>query len=274
MRPSVSAQARRSRANAGFTLVEALAALAIAGVLLAIIAEFAGRTLANWSRGHRTIAIVETVTRGLARMELDLSGIVPMSLPGGDGNTTYFAGDQAQIVFVSATGFAPGHRGVELLHFSVDRDGDDTVVVRTRGLVLNPPPRFSDPVQIFRGPMKVRFYFLGRDGKIVESWNGRPDIPQAVMVDIKSANGAPVFASAFTLPVRVNFSADCLGDSGTSTSTGGGTAPANSQAGNAPANGNPDAGGDQAGSAAPGHCRNSQVTGATSRGAVSSPSSQ
>jgi general secretion pathway protein J len=232
LRRSASEQVAPNRADAGFTLVEALAALAIAGVLLAVIAEFAGRTLSNWNRGQGTIATMEMITRGLARMETDLSAIVPMSPPGSDGTTTYFAGNASQMVFVSATGFATGNRGVELLHFSVDRDGDDTVVVRTRGLVLNPPPPFKDPVQIFRGRMKVRFYYRDSEGRIADAWNGRPDIPQAVLVDVKSANDTAVFASAFTVPIRVNFSADCLaGNGGAPPGTEGGGVRTSTEAG-------------------------------------------
>jgi hypothetical protein len=247
-------------------LVEALAALAIAGVLFAVVAEFAGRTLSNWNRGQGTIAAMEMITRGLARMETDLSAIVPMSPPGSDGTTTYFAGDASQMVFVSATGFATGNRGVELLHFAIERDGDDAVVVRTRGLVLNPPPPFRDPVQIFRGRMKVRFHYRDSEGRIVDAWSGRPDIPQAVLVDVRSENDTAVFASAFTVPIRVNFSADCLvGNSRAPASTEGGASRANNEAGR-------DAG--QAATLPPARCDKALASGNTPGAAAQPYSSQ
>src|SRR4051812_25747937 len=115
---------RRSNPRAGFTLIETLAALAIAAAVFAVVAEFAGRMLRNWNYGESTISAMEMVTRGLGRLGTDLTLALPMTPPGTDGSTVYFAGDAQRMLFVAATGFGLGDRGVELLNIAVAGEGD------------------------------------------------------------------------------------------------------------------------------------------------------
>ena len=141
---------RRSR-RAGFSLIEVLAALAIAGAVFAVIAEFSGRLLLNWNRSEATISIMEMITRGLGRMGSDLALALPMSPPGSDGTITYFSGDPTHLTFVAATGFGVGDRGLELLNFTMNDNQDDFYLVRTRAPVSNPPSEFKDAVLLLQG---------------------------------------------------------------------------------------------------------------------------
>jgi len=204
---------RRSR-SAGFTLIETLAALAIAGAIFAVIAEFAGRTLRNWHHGEATIAVMEMLTRGLGRLQLDLDSVVPMSPPGTDGSTVYFAGNASAMRFVAATGFGVGNRGVELLNISAKTDHDDLLLVRERGPILNPAAQLSDPVVLMRGRIQIRFAYRDAGGQVHDSWGNRSDLPSAVLVQVLGQDGAPVFPTAFVLPVPVSLGADCLVDAG------------------------------------------------------------
>lgn len=217
MKHSASARPRSRSANAGFTLIETLAALAIAGAIFAVIAEFAGRTLRNWNHGAATIAVMEMLTRGLGRMQIDLDSVLPMSPPGTDGSTVYFAGNASAMRFVAATGFGVGNRGVELLNISAKADNDDLMVMRERGPVLNPATQFSDPVVLMRGRIQVRFAYRDSSGQVTDTWGNRPDLPSAVLVRVLGKDGAPVFPSAFVLPVPVSLGADCLIEQGDAT---------------------------------------------------------
>lgn len=212
MTHSVSARPRRSSASAGFTLIETLAALAIAGAIFAVIAEFAGRTLRNWNHGEATIAVMEMLTRGLGRLQTELASAVPMSPPGTDGSTIYFVGNSSAMRFVSATGFGVGNRGVELLNISAKQDNDDVLLVRERGPILNPASQLSDAVVLMRGRVQIRFAYRDAGGQTYDQWSNRPNLPSAVLVQVLGQEGAPVFPTAFVLPVPVNFGADCLGD--------------------------------------------------------------
>jgi general secretion pathway protein J len=200
---------RRSNARAGFSLIETLAALAIAGAVFAVIAEFSGRLLLNWNRSETTISVMEMLTRGLGRMGTDLTLALPMSPPGTDGSTTYFTGDATHFSFVAATGFGVGDRGVELLNFAMLDNKDDFYLVRQRAPVSNPPGEFKDSVVLLHGRMQVRFFFRDRDGKLLDSWSKRPDLPTAVAVQVFGASGA-IFPQPLIFPVPVNYSIECL----------------------------------------------------------------
>src|SRR4051812_34863982 len=174
-RSSARLASRRGNGRAGFSLIETLAALAIAGAVFAVIAEFSGRLLLNWNRSETTISVMEMLTRGLGRMGTDLTLALPMSPPGTDGSTTYFTGDPTHLSFVAATGFGVGDRGVELLNFAMLDNKDDFYLVRQRAPVSNPPSEFKDSVVLLHGRMQVRFFFRDRDGKLLDSWSKRPD---------------------------------------------------------------------------------------------------
>jgi prepilin-type N-terminal cleavage/methylation domain-containing protein len=201
---------RRNSARSGFTLIETMVALAIAAAVFAVIAEFAGRTLHNWSRGGSTIAAMEMLTRGLGRLGTDLSKALPMSPPGTDGATVYFIGDATHLMFAAATGFGVGDRGLELININAVTDRDDFQLIRSRAPVANPPPQFRDPVVLLRGRMSVRFGYRDKDGNTVDSWTKKAELPSAVTVAVFGPNGAPVFPAAVVLPVPVNFSVDCF----------------------------------------------------------------
>ena len=241
MRHSVSAR-RRNNSSAGFTLIETLAALAIAGAVFAVIVEFTGRTLRNWHHGEATISVMEMLTRGLGRLQTDLATAVPMSVPGTDGSTVYFAGDPSSLRFVAATGFGAGNRGVELLNIAAAPDHDDVLLTRQRGPVLNPPAQMGDAVVLMRGRIQVRFAYRDASGQTLQSWTNKPNLPSAVLVQVLAQDGTPVFPSAFVLPIPVSLGADCLANG----SGGGGN--------DGSANGG---GGDQAQDAGPPpHCGN------------------
>jgi general secretion pathway protein J len=208
-RLSVELAARRCPGRAGFTLIEMLAALAIAGAIFAVIVEFSGRLLINWNRSEATISVMEMLTRGLGRLGSDLALALPMSPPGSDGSITYFSGDATHLTFVAATGFGVGDRGLELLNFAMTDNKDDFYLVRTRAPVSNPPSEFKDPVLLLHGRMQVRFAYRDANGQFVDSWNKRPDLPTAVAVQVIGAAG-PIFPRALMFPVPVNLSVDCL----------------------------------------------------------------
>lgn len=205
----IDLKSARSVSNAGFSLIETLAALAIAGAVFAVISEFSGRLLLNWNRSESTISVMEMLSRGLGRMGTDLTLALPMTPPGTDGSIAYFSGDATRLTFVAATGFGVGDRGLELLDFSMVDNKDDFYLVRQRAPVSNPPSQFKDPVMLLHGRMQVRFSFRDRDGRFVDTWSKRPDMPSAVGVQVIGASG-PIFPRPLIFPVPVNLSVDCL----------------------------------------------------------------
>lgn len=208
MKPAVSA--KRNNARAGFTLLETLAALAIAAAAFAVIVEFSMRTLRNWHRGDQAIAAMEMITRGIGRMQADLAVSLPISVPGGDGAAVLFKGDATSLVFAAATGFGTGNRGVELISIAMLQDQEDFAVVRNRGPVANPQPALRDPVVLMRGRMLVRFSYRDHNGKTAPTWIEQPELPAAVAVEIFGAQGNPILPVPALIMLPQNYSVECF----------------------------------------------------------------
>lgn len=209
MQPTGSAD-RRNNARAGFTLLETLVALAIAAAAFAVIVDFSMRTLRNWHRGDQAIAAMEMLTRSIGRLQTDLAVSLPIGAPGGDGSTVLFKGDANNLVFVAATGFGSGNRGVELISVSALADRDGVALVRSRGPLANPQPELRDPVVLMRGRMQVRFSYRDRNGKTTPTWVEQPELPAAVAIEIFGAEGNPVMPVAALLNLPQNYSVECF----------------------------------------------------------------
>jgi general secretion pathway protein J len=191
-----------------------LAAVTIAVAILAVVAQFTSQSLRNWNRGESTIAVMEMLTSGLGRLKTDLALAVPMRPPGTDSPSVVFSGDAAQLLFVAATGFGAGDRGLELISITVTKDQDDTVVVRQRGQVTTGPTPLRDPVVLLRGRIQVRFSYRDDEGTILQTWSNRQQLPKAVAVDVANSAGTLVFPVPVVLKLPINIAASCLDDSG------------------------------------------------------------
>jgi len=207
---TASAGRRSPNPRAGFTLLETLAALAIAVTAFAVIVDFSMRTLRNWHRGDQAIAAMEMLTRGIGRLQVDLAGALPMTPPGGDGAKVLFKGDVSNIVFAAATGFGSGNRGLELISISAVQDSGELSIVRSRGPIANPQPEMRDPVVLMRGRMQIKFSYRDRNGKTSPTWIEQSEMPAAVAVEVLSAEGQPVMPVAALIALPQNYSVECF----------------------------------------------------------------
>ncbi len=206
----IALAARRVDSRAGFTLFEALAALAISAAIIGVVSQLAGLALRNWNRNSGAIATMEMLATGLKRLDNDLSLALPIRPPGSEGPTVLFSGDSTGLTFIAATGFATGNRGLELIVVRSVQDGDDMVLVRQRGPVASLAASLTDPVVLMRGRMQFRFGYRDRNAQRFDTWTNRPGLPSAVEVDIRTANGVSVFPAPVVLTLPAQLAADCL----------------------------------------------------------------
>lgn len=214
MKHSASAGRPRADARAGFALIEMLAALTIAVAILALLAQFTSQSLRNWNRGESTIAVMEMLTSGLGRLKTDLALALPMRPPGTDSASVMFVGDAEKLVFVAATGFGAGDRGLELISITVTREQDGIAVVRQRGPVTTGPAPLADPVVLLRGRMQLQFSYRDDDGQILKTWSNRERLPKAVAVDIVNTAGVSVFPVPVVMKLPANLAAACIAGDG------------------------------------------------------------
>jgi general secretion pathway protein J len=208
---SRSSSARsRAEARAGFTLLEALLSLAIAAAILSGIAMVSAQALRNWNHGSGTIAAMEMLTSGLARLGADLSLALPVRPPGSENSKILFEGEEGKLMFVAATGFGAGNRGVELLTVEVVPDGEGIALVRKRGAIASLATLQTDPVVLLRGRATVRFAYRDDTGARTTVWSGKSKLPASVEVEILGASGTPIFPVAMVFPLPSRIAAECL----------------------------------------------------------------
>ena len=126
---------RAPRRIAGFTLVEALLAVALMGAILAAIATVTAQWLPNWNRGFARVQSTETLAAGLERIVADLAA-AEFVTAGAGIRQPVFDGTELSVTFLR-TAIGPNTRpGLELVRI-VEIGGDKGLTtVRTRARFL------------------------------------------------------------------------------------------------------------------------------------------
>src|SRR5471032_758800 len=92
-------QLRNNRTIAGFTLLEALVATALMGVILAALASITAQWLPNWNRGIARAQRSELVSIALNRLVADLEASEFIS-PNRDTKAPLFDGSELSVTLV------------------------------------------------------------------------------------------------------------------------------------------------------------------------------
>ena len=201
----------QSGPRAGFMLIEALAALTIAVVAFAVIAQFASSAFHNWSRGRAGAAVLDMITTGLAQLDRDLRQALPVPSKRAPGAGVLFRGEPELLQFASATGLRPGDLGVEVISVRALADRGGTALVRRRSpLSAGLEATGGDPVVLMQGRLTVRFAFRDAQGKSWPTWIDRPTLPSAVEIELLHADGTRLFGAPQILVLPSSYSADCL----------------------------------------------------------------
>ena len=206
----MSAMARLAKRGAarGFTLIEVLAALAIASVVIIATAGLLHTIALNFDRGTRGVSNAEHVLLAVERLAADFASarLVPQS----EGETSAmvaFVGEPTRVKFVAAGGVAAGPQGEELVSLTVEQTDDGAShLVRRRAAWLGPRARFEglalrDPVHLIDGNVDIAFAFgrVAADETVIwsETWDGQPLLPRLVRLTVRDrASGAELIPGA------------------------------------------------------------------------------
>ena len=195
--------ARLWRSSAGFTMFEALVALAVMGLVLGVLASVTGAWLPPWNRGLLQTQRNEQVTIALDRLAADLSAAEYVT-PNRDSTAALFRGDESSIVFVRPS-LGPNNRpGLEIVRIAEATDNTGRALVRTRApFVLLPtgdpavdPIPFRDPVVLLRAPLRITFAYAGPHGDWFGNWPSWAGLPATVRFDLHGAAGTILLSTA------------------------------------------------------------------------------
>ena len=199
----MSTRAERRKRIAGFTLVEALLATALMGVILAAIGTVTAQWLPNWNRGFARVQRVELLALGLERIVADIAA-AEFVTAGANVRQPVFDGTELSVTFLR-TALGPNTRpGLELVRIQEIGGEKGLMTVRARARFMpmgrdgiEAQARPSDPVVLVRAPYRITFSYAGADRVWRNVWRGeaaaakggaratarRHDRPHAVGVD-------------------------------------------------------------------------------------------
>lgn len=196
--------------QAGFSLIEVLAALVVTMLLVLALTPFTGQMLATWARGGEAAGFVEAVTRGVGMLRHDLSHAILSSGLADAPKGSVFRGDETSLSFLAATGLGPGRDGLEMISVSVDAGGNGRTLIRRSAPLdgaANEP--YAGPVALFSGPFSYRFRYYSRKGEASPAWTNVRELPARVELTVTGERG-PVFSAPLEFAVLASLSAACL----------------------------------------------------------------
>jgi prepilin-type N-terminal cleavage/methylation domain-containing protein len=240
---------RAQRAKQGFTLVEVLAAFAIASVIVMATAALLHNVAFSFDRGTNRVSGGERLVLASERLVADIGAARFVLQTPSAGGVVAFQGEPAKITFIGSAMIDPGGRrevgtlaALDVISVTIEAGDEDGTVAIVRRRAVWPGPRtriedvaLQDDVDLLNGRFDAAFAFAraGADGALAwsGSWSGERIMPRLVKLSVRDrASGIDLLGGAEFL-VRADAPPACAGAGPDCLSNPAGTrsqAPANS----------------------------------------------
>lgn len=206
----------------GFTLLEALIAVALMGVLLATLATLTGQWIPAWKAGFDRVQRADLLGLGLDRIVADV-GAAEFISPGGENARLLFDGTPSSVTFVRSAIGPNASVGLEIVRIAETDAERGRVLVRSRAPFVpvtitdadTGELEFTNPIILVRPPFYASFAFAGRDRVWQESWHDASQLPNAVRVTVRNARTDEILPVSTATVLNLNAPAECVRGTGT-----------------------------------------------------------
>ena len=210
----------RATRCAGFTLIETLAALALASIIVVAASALVHQGLFTFDHGAEAVDQEEELSLAMSSLRRDFAAVRYVrkkSLVGAtppSARTVEFIGQanadgQPDIIFVTGGGRATGVAGEEIVGLSVEEGDSVTKLIRRRAPWTGPMQQLAsatlhDPVVLLRGNIAVSFSYsqLAPNGTLVwrDRWANEAALPHSVRLTLADGNsGADLQTAEFLI---------------------------------------------------------------------------
>ena len=194
---------------AGFSLIEAMATLALTATIILALSSVAGQWLPNWRRGFVDLQRADLLGVGIERLVDDLSAAEYVTHSAG-APAPLFEGDASSVIFVRSAIGPDAYPHLEIVRLAEIKEDRGLAIARTRASFVPAAPgalaraiAFGDPVTLIRAPFQISFAYAGPDRVWLPSWKGRDQLPEAVRITVRDSIANRVLATSTVARVRV-----------------------------------------------------------------------
>jgi general secretion pathway protein J len=197
---------------AGFTLLEALVATALMGLILTALATITAQWLPNWNHGIVRVQRNDQVALGLERLAADLAAaeFIPTN---NQTRKPFFDGANRSVTFVrTALGPNTGP-GLEIVRIAEVSSEQGPVLVRTRAPFvpgIDRQPNFTDPVVLLRAPYRLSFSYAAADRNWRDDWREQIQLPNAVKLSVRDATTQRTLPVSTATLIHGEVPVDCI----------------------------------------------------------------
>lgn len=208
---------RLSPGQEGFTLFEALIALALTSVILTTLAVVTAQWMPNWKAGFARVQRTDLLGLGLERIVADLEAAEYAS-PNVQTKRPLFEGTPASATFVRSAIGPNSSGGLEIVRLAETGDARGFALVRARApfrpIAANGADAeafaFSDAITLVRSPYRISFAFAGHDRAWRETWRDAAALPSAIRVFVRDAVTGKMLTVSTTAIPHVSAPALCV----------------------------------------------------------------
>jgi general secretion pathway protein J len=196
---------------AGFTLVEALVAMVLMGMIMASLATITAQWLPNWNRGFARVENAERLSLVLDRLAGDLAAAEFVTL-NRNNPRPLFEGSELGVTLVRSAIGPNARGGLEVVHIAEAADRLGPVLLRARTPFV-PAEKvegpFTDPVVLLRAPYRITLSYAGADREWKATWSGARELPSAVRFTIRDGVSERTLLASTATVIHTQFAALC-----------------------------------------------------------------
>lgn len=198
-------------AEAGFSLIEALIALALMGLVLSSLATITAQWLPAWNRGFDRIQRTEMLGLALRRISADLAA-AEFVFANREQRRPLFEGSELAVTFVRTAIGPNAPRGLEVVRIGETANGRDLMLLRSRARFAPSPVgasaseylHLTDPVVLLGPPFRLTFAYADQDLIWKPVWHDAVRLPVAVRVTVRDGAGGGNTMISSVVAIHVN----------------------------------------------------------------------